>query len=67
MKPAIKHPCPKCGFEMCEQFDEKPGPHGSTLAVPNGKYFCYRCKSGDFTAGAVGNSASGAGGVESAK
>ena len=32
-----KHPCPKCGYEMCEQFDDKPG--------PNGKYICYRDQS----------------------
>ncbi len=35
--------CPRCGTVMCQLFDDKEGPHGITLAVPNGKYKCYRC------------------------
>ena len=36
--------CPRCGFVMCEQFDDKPGPRGITYAVPNGKFICYQCE-----------------------
>ena len=38
------HKCPKCGFVMCEQFDEKPQPSGVIYVVPNGKYICYHCE-----------------------
>lgn len=31
--------CPKCGFLMCEQFDEE-----GSLMIPNGKYICHHCK-----------------------
>jgi DNA-directed RNA polymerase subunit M/transcription elongation factor TFIIS len=35
--------CPKCGTVMCEKFDERSGPKGITLAIPNGKFSCMRC------------------------
>lgn len=35
--------CEKCGFVMCEQFDETPGPNGITYATPNGTFKCYHC------------------------
>ena len=36
--------CPKCGFVMCEQFDEKPVTPLASVVVPNGTYICYHCK-----------------------
>lgn len=35
--------CPKCGFIMCEQFEDTPGPNGVTYATPNGSFKCYGC------------------------
>ena len=35
--------CPECGKTMCQQFDDKPGPNGITLAIPNGEYKCNWC------------------------
>jgi len=35
--------CPKCGFVMCEQFDEKQE-RDLTMMIPNGKYVCYHCE-----------------------
>lgn len=35
--------CPKCGFLMCQQFDEKEV-RGLTISIPNGKYICYICE-----------------------
>jgi hypothetical protein len=37
--------CPKCGFVMCEQFDDRQVGN-VTLATPNGKYICYKCEGG---------------------
>jgi hypothetical protein len=38
-----KDQCPKCGKTMCQQFSNRPGPNGITLATPNGEYRCYWC------------------------
>lgn len=35
--------CPRCGFTMCEQFDDKPINAVASLAIPNGSYRCYHC------------------------
>lgn len=35
--------CPKCGFTLCEQFNDKPINEVATLATPNGNYRCYHC------------------------
>lgn len=43
--------CPKCGFVMCEQFDEVApdwaSPDGSAVMVPNGTFKCYHCEVDD--------------------
>ena len=36
--------CPKCGFVMCEQFDDKPINEHASYAIPNGTYICYHCE-----------------------
>jgi len=36
--------CPKCGFVMCQQFDDKKVNEHASVAIPNGSYICYRCK-----------------------
>jgi hypothetical protein len=43
---------------MCEKFDERPGPRGVTLAVPNGQFSCMKCgydPGGDSQKGKVNN------------
>lgn len=40
----ISPTCPKCGYVMCEQFDDKPFNDFTTLAIPNGTFICYFCK-----------------------
>lgn len=35
--------CPKCGFTMCQLFDERPLNDVATVAEPNGQYQCYHC------------------------
>ena len=35
--------CPKCGFTMCQLFDERPVTALCVEATPNGKYQCYHC------------------------
>lgn len=35
--------CPKCGYTMCQLFDERAVTPLATVAVPNGKYQCYHC------------------------
>ena len=35
--------CPRCGFTMCQLFDERPLTPLATAAIPNGKYQCYHC------------------------
>ena len=35
--------CPRCGATMCQKFDERSGPNGITLAIPNGQYSCMKC------------------------
>jgi ribosomal protein S27AE len=50
--------CPKCSTVMCEKFDERPGPRGVTLAVPNGQFSCMKCgydPGGDSQKGKVNN------------
>jgi hypothetical protein len=37
--------CATCGFLMCELFDEKPINAIASTATPNGKFWCYHCKS----------------------
>jgi hypothetical protein len=37
------HKCPECGTVMVQQFDDKLGPHGTILAVPNGTFKCRKC------------------------
>lgn len=35
--------CPRCGYVMCQQFDDKRVSDRASLAVPNGTYRCYGC------------------------
>lgn len=35
--------CIKCGTTMCQQFDDRPINAIASMAIPNGKYICYRC------------------------
>ena len=35
--------CPKCGFVMCELFDEQRINEAASYAIPTGKYRCYHC------------------------
>jgi hypothetical protein len=35
--------CPRCGFTMCELFDERTISAYATASTPNGRYQCYHC------------------------
>jgi hypothetical protein len=41
--PPVSPTCPRCGYVMCQRFDDKPITALATLAVPNGSYICYYC------------------------
>lgn len=44
IKPNTIPRCQRCGYVMCEEFDERIV-KGMTLLIPNGKYSCLHCKS----------------------